>query len=501
MQERQDYFLGIDIGTQSIKAVLCDVFGVLCAETTIPTNLVIIDGTTAYEDVEDVLKNVIDAIRETIEKARVKKEDIKALGLAAQMAGIMAIDQNFNPVGPYDSWLDTRCSQYTEKIKDKLGNEVIKLSGGQLIHSHASKILWRKHERPEEYARIAKFIQLNGYVAGKLCGLKSEEAFMDYTFLHFNCFSDNQNLIYNLKALNAFDINPAKLPKIVSPLTVIGKVKKEYAKLCGLSENTEVIAGCGDTAASSLGVGIVKPGLAYDVAGTASVFACASRKFTPDYRHGTILSSRSVIEDLYLSLAYVSGGGLCLEWFSNLTNTPLRELDQLIDEVVDEKCADLFFIPHFSGRAFPLDANLQGAFIGLSSTTEKKEMYKVILEAIAFEYKTYFDVLKSLGALKTIDAIYGVGGGVKSKVFNQIKADILEAKYCTLKNANSTPLAVALLAAKSTGYNSKSLKEIFCKKPEDLMVVLPNEKKRDYYHRKYEKYKKIVNCYSSYIKK
>ena len=115
----------------------------------------------------------------------------------------------------------------------------------------------------------------NGFVAGKLCGLKANEAFMDYTFLHFNSFSDNRRLCFNEKLLALFKVDKDKLPRIVSPEEVVGTVTREYAQKCGLPNGVKVIAGCGDTAASSLGAGITRAGLAYDVAGTASVFDCA----------------------------------------------------------------------------------------------------------------------------------------------------------------------------------------------------------------------------------
>ena len=136
----------------------------------------------------------------------------------------------------------------------------------------------------------------NGYIAGRLCGLKAEDAFMDYTFLHFNSFSDNPGGGFNEELLRMFSVEPDKLPRVVSPTTVVGQVTDEYAAACGLPRGVKVAAGCGDTAASSLGAGITRPGIAYDVAGTASVFACATDRFAPDTVHKTILFARSVIE-------------------------------------------------------------------------------------------------------------------------------------------------------------------------------------------------------------
>ena len=368
------------------------------------------------------------------------------------------------------------------------------------MHSHASKILWRKCEKPLEYAQIAKFIEPNGYVAGKLVGLSSDDAFIDSTFLHFNCFSDNHNLSFNKEFLDAFGIEERKMPRVISPSTIVGVVNEKYASELGLSSDVKVIAGCGDTAASSLGAGITSKGLAYDVAGTASVFACATDVFTPDTKNHTMLFSRSVIDGLYLPLAYVVGGGLCIRWFSTITKTSYDELTKMAKEVDDKNMEGLFFVPHFSGRAFPLDSDISGAFFGLSASTTKGEMFKAILESIAFEYNSYLIALQSLGCIKKIDNIYGVGGGVKNDLFCQIKADVLGAKYSALIKCDSAPVALALFSGKAIGYIDASLQDLFKKSEKDMIIYQPYKDKYEYYSRKYQRYQQIVNNYSKNFK-
>jgi len=493
-------FLGIDIGTQSIKASIVNADGITLATSSVPSKLVIEKDGTAYESPNDIFDGVVEAIKTIVSSPNVEAKNIVSMGIDSQMAGIMAIDSDFNPVGPYDSWLDTRCEKYSQLIESKFGDQLIQSSGSQSMPSASSKILWRKYERPEEYIRIAKFIQPNGYVTGKLVGLSSKEAFMDSTFLHFNCFSDNLNLGFNKKALSAFEIDYSKMPRIVKPSDIIGKITEEWAVSLQIPDTTILIAGCGDTAASSLGAGIIEEGLAYDVAGTASVFAYATKNFVPDLPNHTLLYSRSVIEGLYLPLAYVAGGGLCLEWFSKLVNTSLDDLTTLASQVDDKNVSDLFFIPHFSGRAFPLDNDIHGAFIGLNNSVGKGEMFKAILESIAFEYRTYYVALKSLGVVDKFDNIHGVGGGAKNNLFCQIKADVLGCDYSALKNVNSAPVAVALLSGRSAGYIRKPVDAVFKKDERDMEIYKCDPSKKAYYDEKFAKYVKIVNSYSSLLK-
>jgi len=495
--EKKNLFVGIDIGTQSVKSILCDEKGSLICEVSTPSNLIIENDITAYEDANIIFDHVLSSIKKLIINSGINANDIKAIGIDSQMAGIMAIDKDFNPVGPYDSWIDVRCSKYTDILKEKLGDKGLANSGAQYMHSHASKILWRKYERPEEYKKIAKFTQLSSFISGKLCDLSIEEAYVDSSYIHFNCFGKTIDNSYDYNLLNMFDIDASKMPKIISSLTIIGSISKKYKELLGATNDIKVIAGCGDTTASSIGAGIIKPQLAYDIAGTASVFACATDKFVPDIKNHTMLFSKSVFDNLYLSLAYITGGGMCLNWFSKITGKNLEELNELAKDVNPDN--NLIFIPHFNGRSFPLDNDIRGAFVGLTLGTTIGEMYHAILESIAYEYRIYRDILVSSSSIKNIDAVYGVGGGAKSPLFCQIKADILVANYMSVKNVNSAPLAVALLAAKACGYLTKDFEDIFSVTKENAFLYVPNLALKECYTRKFETYKKVLKNYAQII--
>ena len=489
-------FIGIDIGTQGTKTVLSDISGKTLDEEFCPSNLIRPDNETVYEEPQIIFESVISTVKAITERAAQNARNIAAMCIDAQMAGIMAIDKDFGAVTPLDSWLDSRCKDYTSEIKERVGDAAVLSSGGQIIHSHASKILWWKNEYPDTYKNIYKFIEPNGYVAGKLCGISADEAFMDYTFLHFNVFSDNANMCFNRAILSEFGIEESKLPKIVSPEYVAGEIIPRFADAMGLPAGVKVLAGCGDTAASSLGAGITKAGLAYDVAGTASVFACCTDKFAPDVKNRTLLFGRSVCEGLFLPLSYISGGGLCLKWFSDLSGKPFKELDSAAEASDSENTV---FIPHFLGRTLPLDDKVSGAFLGLGPGTDTGAMFKSVLESIAFEYKSYLDILVGSGALCRLDCVYGVGGGAKSAVFSKIKADVLGARYISLANADSAPAAMARLAAKATGYIGGDYSEIFGGAANKGKVYECDLETNKAYEAKAERYLKLLNGYSDYI--
>lgn len=491
---RDALFIGIDIGTQGTKAVLCDVDGQILETAFVSSKLIYEDAVTVYEDAEDMFSSVLTVIGEVASRVGEKSKQIRAIGIDAQMAGIMGIKKDFSAATPYDSWLDMRCSKYTDLLERTVGEEAIEYSGGQFIHAHAPKILWWKNERPDEYKEIEKFVQPNGYVAGRLCGLSSDEAFMDYTFLHFNIFSDNKNCCFREEMLEQFGIAKEKMPKIVSPETIVGEILPEIGARCHLPEGVKVIAGCGDTAASSLGAGITRAGLAYDVAGTASVFACCTDQFAPDTKKKTILFSRSVCEGLYLPLAYISGGGLCLRWYSNLTGQSLDELNRLVDPTVVGETP--IFLPHFSGRTCPLDDQVSGAFLGLNSRMQTGDLYRSILEGIAFEYRSYWDIMHDNGCVTDNTVVRGVGGGAKSAEFSQIKADVLGLTYTVPGKVDSAPVAMALLAAHAIGARTESLQELF--EPGESIGYEPNRELTEHYEHRAAEYLHLLNTYGTY---
>jgi xylulokinase len=316
-------------------------------------------------------------------------------------------------------------------------------------------VLWWKNEQPEVYSKIKKFIQPTTYVAGRLTGLKSEQAYIDYTHLHFSGFGDVLNKKWSDKLLGMFGVEKEKMPEIVEPWRVVGTLTKEAAGVSSLISGIPVVAGCGDQAATSLGAGVTSRGIIFDVSGSASVFSCCVDKFNPDVKNKTLVYSRSVLPDLWTPLAYISGGGLCLKWLRDqLTwngNQPsFSELDQEAANVAPGS-EGLFFIPHFGGRTCPNNPDTRGSWIGLNWVHSRSHMYRSIMEAIAYEYSLYLKIIKELTGETKFSNVIAIGGGSKSFIFNSIKADVLGIPYATLKKGDTATRGSAVLA----GYGTK----------------------------------------------
>lgn len=446
----EELLIGVDIGTQGTKASVYRPDGNALAHAFEESRLIYGPEESVEQDPEEIYGSVLRTVRCAVERSGIKADAVAAIGIDGQMAGIMAVDKDWNPVTPYDSWLDTRCGPYIAVMKEMAEERIVRITGGQVTYAHGPKLLWWKKEWPEVYRRAAKFIQPSVYAAGKLCGLRAEDAFLDHTYLHFSGFADNMKREWSEELLETFGVEKEKLPRIVNPSDVIGHLTPEAARECGLTNRTIVAAGCGDSAASSLGCGITEPGMLYDVAGTASVFSAATGEYAPDVEEKTILYARSAIEDMWIPLAYLSGGGLCLRWFRDLMGLSYEELEKKAGEI-PWGSDGLQFIPHFSGVTCPNMPGVKGGFLGLKWNHTVGHMYRSILESIVWEYANYYRILQKNVKSLQAKGIYGVGGGTGSRLFCQMKADVCGLPYMIMEGSEAATWGSAVIAGKAAG--------------------------------------------------
>jgi len=449
------YLCGVDVGTTATKAVLIDDAGAVLAEAAESSRLIQPSPGHVEQDLGEMLGEAAAAVRRCVREAAVRPADVVALCFDGQMAGIALVDDRFRPVAPYDSWLDTRCGRYVAEMEEAAG-QIIGVTGGPPSYTHGPKILWWQHERPEVFSRTAKFVMPAGYLAGVLCGLGAAEAFIDPTYLHFSCFGDPRAGRWSTELLSRFGVPEDKLPRIVQPWEVVGRLTASGASSLGLAEGTPVVAGAGDQAAAMLGAGILRPGMVYDAAGTASVFAPCVPRFSPDLTHRALLSARLVPEGLWYVIGYINGGGLNLRWFRDLlrsTGETAWEYDALDERAaaVPPGADGLLFVPHLGGRVCPNRPYLRGAWFGLTWAHSIPHLYRALLEGVAYEYAIYLSIARDLVPDLRLEEVRVVGGGARSTLWNQVKADVLQLPYVRLNRTEAAALGSAILAGYGVG--------------------------------------------------
>ena len=458
----KNYLLGVDLGTSSTKSALYTIEGVLVAEASMEVPIYYPSPGIVEQDNDDFYRTAAHTVKECLQKSGIDPKEVAAIAFDSQMAGIGTVDEDFNPATRFDSWLDMRCQPYIEAIENQAGDLVTSLTGCPPTCDGGPKILWWKEEQPQAYRRIAKFVTPAGYVAGKMARLKGEQAFIDFTFIHFTGYSDARNGSWSAQLCEIFGVDQDKLPQIVEPWHIVGEVQDGPAVEFGLSAGTLIAAGCGDTAAGALGGGIVRPGMLFDVAGTASVLAGCTNEFVADVDHRALLTMRSVIPGLWNPLAYIGGGGIALRWFRDEFFNNWRGKKQADSPEIYEELASmaagvapgangLFFSPHLGGRICPSSPEMRGAWVGFSWGHRQAHFARAVLESVAFEYAYYLSILRELiPDLKLFEARV-VGGGARSPVWNQIKADVLGVPYQPMQGSEFGSWGCAMIAGKAAG--------------------------------------------------
>jgi xylulokinase len=448
-------FVGCDLGTLGTKAAVVDESGEVFGQ--------------AFEEialsqprpgcVEQEFADIEDSAHRTIRRAVAESgraRDVAGIAFSGQMSGIGAIGADHEPVTRYDSWLDTRCEPYIARMAEH-ADRVTELSGCPPTYSHGPKMLWWRHERPAEWARIARFVVPGAFVAGRMCGLSGADAFVDRTYLHFSNLADTASARWSDELTGLFGVDREVLPRIVDPLDIVGELTCQAAAATGLPVGTPVAAGAGDQAAAALGGGVLRPGHAFDSAGTASVFAVCVDGFHPDVAGKAVMAAQSVVSGVYLALAFVNGGGLALRWFRDeiVPGSTYRDLDELA-ATTPAGADGLLWFPHLQGRVLPPQPHTRGAWIGLTSGHGPGHLYRAMLEGIAYEYAEWARAIQEMsdpeGDGPPLTEARALGGGAGSALWNHIKADVLGIDWVPLARQECGVLGDALIAAVATGH-------------------------------------------------
>ena len=449
-------FVGCDLGTMGTKALVADETGEVLGSAFEEVQLHYPRPGWVEQNWDEIETSAYRTVRKAIEESG-RTSDIAGVAFSGQMSGIGAIDEHYGPVGHYDSWLDTRCEPHILEMNEH-ADRVTELSGCPPTYSHGPKILYWQRERPKDFKRIARFVVPGAYVAGRMCGLSGDNAFIDRTYIHFSNLSATARSEWSEELLDAFGIDGRVLPRVVDPFDIVGEVTRGASEATRLPAGTPVAAGAGDQTAAALGAGVVLPGQAFDSSGTASVFAICVDGFHPDVENKVLMATHSAIEGTYLALAFINGGGLGLRWFRDEIATDLKG-DPDAYAKLDELAAGapvgsggLLWFPHFQGRVLPPQPYVRGSWVGLTSGHSLGHMFRSILEGIAYEYGEWARLASETRQGLSLHEARVLGGGAASSLWNQIKADVLGIDWVPTLRQECGVLGDALIAAAATGH-------------------------------------------------
>lgn len=459
----EKYLIGVDLGSSSMKASIFDLQGNALGDAKRDTHPMQPRPGVAEYDGPRHLQATFEAIKELVEKSGVDPGDIGAICFDGMISGTMGIDAAGEAITPYTTTLDMRFAPQLNYVMDNFHDPIREKTGaGQ--PTFAPKMLWIRKEFPDVYKRTDKFVTIASYIVGKMVGLAGAESFIDYTYLWATGLSDSQNYVWSEELCRAMDLPVDKLPRIVKSSEIIGLVNQETANETGLVQGTPVVAGAGDQSAGFIGAGITKPNRVGDVAGTYPVIALCTNEFRPDMKHKMAEIIPSPIPGLWNPISLIIGGGLTHHWFQETfayadeIEAQQRGGGKAVYDILDENASKLppgsdklFFIPHLGGRACPTNTNYKGSWFGFTWTHKREHFYRSVLESIAYDQYLAFQSLHAAHPEAEVSEITVYGGGSKSRLWNQIKADVMGLPHVSLAREDLSTLGDAILAGYALG--------------------------------------------------
>lgn len=484
-------FVGIDLGTSSVKLLLVDEKGQIHGEVTKEYPVYFPKEGWSEQHPEDWISAVKSGL--TVLLNKVDKSQVAGIGCGGQMHGLVALDENDNVIRPAILWNDGRTFAETEYLNHLIGQKVLSEETANIAFAGftAPKILWMKNKEPENFDRIAKIMLPKDYVVYCLTGVHAT----DYSDASGMLLLDVEHKCWSKKMLEICSITEEQLPKLYESYEVVGTVKPEIAECLGIGE-VKVVAGAGDNAAAAVGTGTVGEGKCNISLGTSGTIFVSSEEFgsVPE----NALHAFCHADGKYHLMGCMLSAASCNNWWMKdiLGTTDFAGMQKEIDT---EKLGQnhVYFLPYLMGERSPInDTNARGTFVGMTMDTSRADLLQAIFEGVAFAIRDSYEVAKQIGIEITASNI--CGGGAKSQLWKTILAAVLNLRLDCLQTEQGPGFGGAMLAMVGCGvYDTVSTAcEALVKVSES---VEPDAELAALYEKRYNNYKKIYPALKTFF--
>ena len=439
------YYIGIDLGTSSVKLLLMDELGVIHQQVTREYPLEFPQPGWSQQAPEDWKAAVLSGLQELT--ANCDRRQIAGIGTGGQMHGLVVLDRDDNVIRPAILWNDGRTAAQVDYLNDVIGKQKLSAWTANIAFAGftAPKILWMRENEPENFARIAKIMLPKDYVNYILTGVHC----CDYSDASGMLLLDVAHKRWSKEMLDLCGITEAQMPALFESYETVGTLRPEIAQLLGFPENVKVCAGAGDNAAAAVGTGVVGDGGCNISLGTSGTVFISSKQFGVDPNNA--LHAFAHADGGYHLMGCMLSAASCNKW---LMDDILRTKDYAGEQapITDEKLGTnhVYFLPYLMGERSPInDTNARGAFIGMSMDTSRADMTQAVLEGVAFAIRDSVEVAKSLGIPLASSML--CGGGAKSPLWRKILANALNMPLTIPASEQGPGMGGAMLAMVACG--------------------------------------------------
>lgn len=434
--------VGIDAGTSGIKVAAFSETGRLLHREERSASPISRNPGWVELDLEAYWTAVVSALRAVNEQL----DNVIGVGISTTAPTTVLFDRDLEPMRYGLTYLDNRAADELDGIVSVFGSpeEYFRKIGNRLGVSTcaASNLRWLSKNDSEVWAGVRHF----GYLNSFLCQRLTRNVGVDWTHASFSG-------LYGLSSgprewaaelAEAYGLSREILPRIHAPHEPIGHVEDQAASETGFPRGVPVAIGCADTAAAAFGLGLTNGGDAFESVGTSGVLTYVLDQ--PEF-DAVFLNRRHVVDKRWLAHGAMSMAGGALSWAQTNMWPEISSVCELegIAAKAPAGANGVVFLPYLSGERSPIwDPNARGGWVGLTRTTERSDMIRAVFESGAYAMRQIMERAYQSWGIELSDLI-AVGGGTKSALLNQIKADVLALRYRPRENPDAAAFGAALL--------------------------------------------------------
>lgn len=407
-------YIGLDLGTSSLKAILIDEDQHILAEHVVP--LTVSRPHAGWSEQGPSQWFAATQVAVTALGAQAELSSVRGLGISGHMHGATLLDKADDVLRPCILWNDTR-SAAEAAILDA-DPQFRKVTGNIVFPGFtAPKVDWVKNNEPDVFAKIAKVLLPKDYlrlvITGEHVSEMSDAAGTSWLDVARRDWSD--------ELLAATGLSRRHMPRLVEGSEVSGVLRDTLADAWGLPKGVIVAGGGGDNAASAIGAGVVKAGDAFVSLGTSGVLFAASDTYQPDAA-SAVHTFCHAVPGTWHQMGVILAATDALQWLSKLTGQPVATLTADLGPL--QSPSETLFLPYLGGERTPHNnAAIRGQFLHLDHSTDAKQAARAVLEGVAFAFADCQAALQSTGT--TIQSALAIGGGAKSDYWLEVIATTL----------------------------------------------------------------------------
>ena len=473
-----DNVMALDIGTQSVRAAILTAGGEILGIAQVKHDVDSPQAGWAQERPDDWWTEICTAIPQVLEETGVDAASIAAIATCGQMHGPVGLDDAGKVTTEWvQLWCDNRCGKQAQNIgREHDESRLAAITGNPLNPAWTGlKVRWHLDNQPEVYNASRWFLVPKDFINYRLTGVAAgDPSEASGSFLW-----DAETDAYSEELADIVGVDLKRFAPIHPSHEVIGKVTAQAAFLTGLLEGTPVVAGGGDFPVSMLGFGVVGSGVTADVTGTSMLLAAHTEKPLVD---PSIQNLRHVVPG-WIPFTILACGGLSMKWCKDLASS-MCERDVSYDELIEMAqkvppgSEGLTFYPYMLGERRAENTTSLGGYFGISLNHTAGHFVRAVMESVALVMGKDVAQFRALGM--DVTKVRSVGGGTRNKLWNQIKADVMQVPLELDEEPEAGLKGAALLAAAGVGMIDDPAAAAVARSKADRTVQPQNETTQAY---------------------